>query len=201
MLKFMLVIVVFPALIMVSPDFSGTCIGSIVFLILGLLLTLLIHVLFREERRSTNVYIYYACLIMSIYLMIQITYDTLSVSECPGYGRFCAPFFSILFLVALVIFVVLSIKHWRYVHKEPFETFSSEEYFEIGLDTIPWSNIRKMSVRKSELGNPYVVVYLKNGEPPRSFDIGYFRDKETFLSHLKEKAAEKGYKYEEEFSH
>ncbi|MBU7036789.1 MAG: hypothetical protein HXS52_02575 [Theionarchaea archaeon] len=95
-------------------------------------------------------------------------------------------------------FVILSIKHWKYMRREPFETFSSEEYFRIGLDAIPWSNIRKMSVRKSELGNPYVVVYLKNDEPPRSFDIGYFGDKETFLNHLKEKAAKKGYEYVEE---
>jgi hypothetical protein len=198
MLKFMLVVVIFPVLIIVYPDFSGTCIGSIVFLILGFLLLLLIHVLFREERKSLNVYIYYVYLIISIYLMILTTYDTLSVSRCPGCGRFCAPFFFLLFLVALMIFVVLSIKHWRYVHKEPFETFSSEEYFGIGPDTIPWPNIRKMSVRKSELGNLYVVVYLKNDEPPRSFDIGYFKDKETFLNHLKEKAAEKGYEYETE---
>lgn len=70
----------------------------------------------------------------------------------------------------------------------------------MGFDTIAWLNIRKMSVRKSELGNPYVVVHLKNDEPPRSFDIGYFKDRETFLNRLKEKAVEKGYEYEEGFS-
>lgn len=143
-------------------------------------------------------YIYYASLIMMVYFTIQVTYDTWSESDCFGCGRFCAPLFSLFFLMAVVIFAVLSMKHWEYVHKEPFETFSNEEYFGIGLDSVPWSNIRKMSVRKSELGNPYVVVYLKNGEPPRSFNMGYFKDKETFLRHLKEKAAEKGYEYHEE---
>jgi hypothetical protein len=200
MLKFTLVAVIISVLIIAYPDFPGTCIGSIVFLILVFLLLLLIHVLFREERKSLNVYIYYVYLIISIYIMVQNTYYTLSVSRCPGCGRFCAPFFSLLFLAALMVFAVLSIRHWRYVHKEPFETFSNEEYFGVGLETIPWSNIRKMSVRKSELGNPYVVVYLKSDEPPRSFDIGYFKDKETFLNHLKEKAVEKGYEYVEESS-
>jgi hypothetical protein len=198
MLKLMLLIVIFTVPSVVLYDFSRTCIGSIVFAIFYFSMILLIHLLSREERKSSNIYIYHACLIIMIYFIIQDTYDTLSESECPGCGRFCAPFFPLLFLVALVVLVVLSIKHWRYVHKEPFETFSNEEYFGIGLDTIPWSNIRKISVRKSELGNPYVIVYLKNGEPPRSLHIGYFRDKETFLGHLKEKAVEKGYEYEVE---
>jgi hypothetical protein len=198
MLKYMLFVVITVVFFLVFSDFSGTCSGSIAFAIFVFSLILFIHVFFREERKSSNVYIYYACLIMPIYFMIQDTYDTFFESECFGCGRFCAPFFSLLFLVALVVLVVLSIKNWGYVHKEPFETFSNEEYFGIGLDTIPWSNIRKVSVRKSELGNLYVVVYLKNGESPRSFNIGYFKDRKTFLSHLKEKAAEKGYEYEEE---
>jgi uncharacterized membrane protein YtjA (UPF0391 family) len=198
MLKYALVIVIVTVLIVVFSDFSGTCSGSIAFAVFVFSLILFIHVLFREERRSSNVYIYYACLIMPIYFMIQDTYDTLSECECFGCGRLCALFFSLLFSVALVTLVVLSIKHWRYVHEEPFETFSDEEHFGIGLDTIPWSNIREISVRKSELGNLYVVVYLKNDDLPRSFNIGYFKDRKTFLSHLKEKAAERGYEYEVE---
>ena len=95
---------------------------------------------------------------------------------------------------------MLFAKYWRYVHKESSEILDSEEYFRIGLDTIPWSDVRKMSVRRSELGNLYVVIYLENHEPPRSFDIGYFKDRETFLNRLKEKAVEKGYEYEEGFS-
>jgi magnesium-transporting ATPase (P-type) len=198
MLKYIPFVFIFVVLLVVFFDFWETCTGSIVFLIFIFSTILLIHVLFREERKSSNVYVYYVFLTMLISFVIWDTYDTLSESGCPGCGRFCALFFSVLFLVVLVAFVVLSIRHWRDMHKEPFETFSDEEYFRIGLDTIPWSNIRKMSVRKSEFGNPYVVVFLKNGEPPRSFDIGYFKDKETFLNHLKEKAAEKEYEYEEE---
>jgi Zn-dependent protease len=39
--------------------------------------------------------------------------------------------------------------------------------------TCEWNDIEKIIIKKSEIGNPYLILYFKDNSPPRGFDITY----------------------------
>lgn len=133
-------------------------------------------------------------IVYTIFFSVGLTFACICIILKPSIVRTALGLSSLLALVAgfnILIFI------WRaYLQKEPFGQPSSEEYLLIGDDAILWSDIDHISLRRSEVGNLYAAVYFKNDKPPKEFIIENTKDRETFISHLKENAPKKGYTFE-----
>lgn len=100
-------------------------------------------------------------------------------------------------LVALLILLLMAIPilHRRYFPKGIKHT---RENLIIGKDVIPWSDIEKVSLKKSEWGNPYLVFYFRDKKSPKSYDMQSFANMEEFVNRLKDSAYEKRFTFEAE---
>ncbi|MBU6999056.1 MAG: hypothetical protein HXS42_15520 [Theionarchaea archaeon] len=99
------------------------------------------------------------------------------------------------FVVLLLLSASLAIMYvnWRrYAQNEQPTSPDSEVYLLIGHDTIPWSDIDHISLRRSEFGNSYVAVYFRDDNPPKGYNIEHVKDKEAFIDSLKMNTAKKG---------
>lgn len=95
----------------------------------------------------------------------------------------------ILFATLIILLLAIPFLHKKYFPKG---THFTREHLIIGRDAILWSDIEHIGVKKSEWGNPYLVLSFKDKRSPKSYDIEYFTHAGDFVSILKERAAEKG---------
>ena len=62
-------------------------------------------------------------------------------------------------------------------------------------NTHTWNTIEKVTLKKSEIGNPYLTLYFKDNSPPRGFDIEYM-DKTNLVDSLQKIALQSGFALE-----
>lgn len=60
----------------------------------------------------------------------------------------------------------------------------------IGRTSIPWSNIKHITLKKSEYENLYVLIHFRDGTSPKSFDTDYLKNRKEFFHGLQD---EKGF--------
>ncbi len=60
---------------------------------------------------------------------------------------------------------------------------------------IPWSNIDHIRLKRSELGNRFIVIHFRDDIPPDGFDIEWYPNKEELVGFLKSTATEKGFTF------
>ena len=93
--------------------------------------------------------------------------------------------FGILLLLAIlfILFMAIPTLHRRYFPKGIKHT---RENLVIGRDVIPWSDIEKVSLKKSEWGNPYLVFHFRDKRSPKSYNMQSFANMEEFINRLKD---------------
>lgn len=62
-------------------------------------------------------------------------------------------------------------------------------------DIFAWNTIKKVTIKKSEIGNPYLTLFFKDNSPPRGFDIE-FMDRINLVDNLGEIALQSGFTLE-----
>ena len=68
----------------------------------------------------------------------------------------------------------------------------STEHLMLGRDAIPWSRIDGIALKRSEMGNTYLVIRYKDGTLPKSYDTFFFEGQRNSVSLLREKARQEG---------
>lgn len=67
--------------------------------------------------------------------------------------------------------------------------------FIIGRDAIPWSRIDHVAIKRSEMGNTYLVLYFRDQTLPKSYDTIFLESQENPVHSLRDKAEEKGFTF------
>ncbi|MBU7042270.1 MAG: hypothetical protein HXS47_01670 [Theionarchaea archaeon] len=94
--------------------------------------------------------------------------------------------FNWLFLPTVVMFFFLLLGTKIYTSRKSTIT---ENTFTIHNYTCDWDNIARISIKKSDYGNPYLTCYFKDNSLPKGFDIEYI-DTATLLQDLHRIASE-----------
>ncbi|MBU7016312.1 MAG: site-2 protease family protein [Theionarchaea archaeon] len=89
----------------------------------------------------------------------------------------------ILLIIFYAIFIGLAFVS-RFV--SPNTSRISRDELVIGRTSIPWSNIKNISLKKSEYGNIYLLIHLRDGTSPKSFDTEYLKNRKEFFHHLQD---------------
>ena len=88
--------------------------------------------------------------------------------------------------------------HFIFIGYSSKRTDQTEEYLMIRQEIIPWSNIDHITLKRSEFGNRYIVVYFKDDKPPNGYDIELFNNEaevNRFIKELEKNAAQKGFQF------
>lgn len=88
------------------------------------------------------------------------------------------------FFIIVLLFCVIGFVLHLFVKKIVGYYTCTEENLIMTGDTIPWSRIDHIILKTTEMENPCLCFYFRDGAPPRGVDIGFLASKEELINSL-----------------